>query len=110
MKEIRWNPRAREFIRLLDNETKREIGTLLMLIQTGQLLSEPQSKPMKCIHQNAHEHRVKDRKGNYRIIYIINIGNKIFIPHAFNKTTNKTPLTEINLSVKRLKEFLSENK
>ena len=58
MKEVKWNPKAREFVRSLEEETKREIGTLLMLIQSGQILGEPQSKPMKSIHKNAHELRI----------------------------------------------------
>jgi phage-related protein len=109
VKEVKWNPKAREFVRSLDEETKREIGTLLMLIQSGQILGEPQSKPMKSIHKNAHELRIKDRKGAYRVIYILNIGDKILIPHAFTKKTQKTPIKEIELSVKRIQELLNEN-
>ncbi len=110
MKEIKWNLNAREFVRSLDVETKREIGTLLMMIQSGTRLGEPQSKPMKIIHQNAHELRIKDRKGVYRVIYVLNIGAKIFIPHAFTKKTQKTPQKEIELSIKRLQEMINENK
>jgi phage-related protein len=81
-----------------------------MLIQSGHLLSEPQSKPMKNIHKNAHELRVKDKLGLYRIICVLNIGDRVFIPHAFTKKTQKTPSKEIELSIKRLQEFLNENK
>ena len=109
MKEVKWNLRAKEFVRSLDDETKREIGALLMIIQSGQRLSEPQSKPMRSIHQNAHELRIKDRKGAYRVIYVLNIGDKIFIPHAFTKKTQKTPIKEIELSIRRLQELLNEN-
>lgn len=110
MKEIKWNSKARQFVRHLDLETKREIGTWLMLIQSGQILGEPQSKPMKSIHRNAHELRVKDKLGNYRVIYVLNIEDTIFIPHAFTKKSQKTPHKEIELSKHRLKEFLNENK
>lgn len=58
MKEVVWNSKARDFVRSLDEATRREIGTLLMLIQSGQKLGEPQSKTTKCIHQNACELRV----------------------------------------------------
>ena len=109
MKEIKWNPKAREFVRSLDEETKSEIGTLLMLIQSGETLGEPQSKPLKSIHKNAHELRIKDRKGAYRVIYVLKVGDKILIPHAFTKKTQKTPHKEIELSIKRLKELLHEN-
>jgi phage-related protein len=109
LKEIKWNSKARDFVRLLDEETKREIGTLLMLLQLGKKLGEPQSKSMKSIHANAYELRIKDRKGAYRVIYVLNIGNRILIPHAFTKKTQKTPQREIELSIKRLKELIDEN-
>lgn len=110
VKIIKWNSKALDFVRQLDDKTKREIGTLLMLIQSGEFLNEPQSKAIKIIHRNAHELRIKDKFGIYRVIYILNVGEIIFIPHAFAKKTNKTPSREITLAIKRLQEFLNENK
>ena len=106
MKLVIWNEKARDFVRSLDLETKREIGTLIMLIQSGVTLTEPQSKPMKSIHKNAHELRIKDKKGIYRVIYVLNVGDQILIPHAFTKKSQKTPKKEIDLSIKRLQELL----
>lgn len=110
MKEIKWNLKARDFIRSLDDDVRREIGSLLMLVQFGAKLSAPQSKPMTIIHQSAHELRIKDKKGAYRVIYVLTIGDKILIPHAFTKKTQKTPLKEVELSKKRLQEMINENK
>ncbi len=81
-----------------------------MMLQQGQGLREPQSKPMKSIHTKAHELRVKDKKGAYRVIYVLSFQDQILIPHAFTKKTRKTPQIEIELSIKRLKELLNENK
>jgi phage-related protein len=108
MKEIKWNLKARYFVKSLDEEVRREIGTLLMMLQMGCNLGEPQSKPMKIIHKSAFELGVKDKKGAYRIIYVLNIGDKILIPHAFTKKTQKTPLKEIELSIKRIQELINE--
>jgi phage-related protein len=110
VKKVKWNDKAREFVRSLDDETKIEIGALLMMLQTGETLGEPQSKPMKSIHSKAHELRVKDKKDAYRVIYVLSIQDQILIPHAFTKKTQKTPQKEIELSIKRLKEMLNENK
>jgi len=109
LKIIVWDKKAREFVRALDDETKREIGTLLMVLQSGTGLGQPQSKPMKSIHQNAYELRIKDKKGVYRIIYVLALRDKILIPHAFKKKTTKTPKKEIETSKKRLQELLNEN-
>ena len=108
MKRVLWNTKAKEFVRSLDVDTKREIGALLMILQSGMPLGEPQSKPMKTIHRSAYELRVKDRKGAYRVIYVLIEGDRILIPHAFVKKTQKTPKKEIELSIKRLKELLNE--
>ncbi len=79
-----------------------------MMLQMGCNLGEPQSKPMKSIHKYAFKIRVKDSKGAYRIIYVLNLGDKILIPHAFTKKTQKTPLKEIELSIRRLQELINE--
>lgn len=110
MKKIKWNHKARDFVRSLDDNTKREIGSLLMLIQSGRTLGAPQSKAMKSIHANANNLRIKDKKGIYRVIYVLNIGDQVLIPHAFTKKTQKTPKKEIELSIKRLQELIDETK
>lgn len=109
MKTIIWNEKAREFIKSLDNKTKKEIGTLLIMLQYGAVLQEPQSKKMTIIHHNAYELRIRDRFGSFRIIYVLNLKEKIFIPHAFMKKSQKTSQKEINTSINSLKELLYEN-
>lgn len=79
-------------------------------MQKGKILGLPQSKPIRQIHKNAFELRVKDKKGIYRIIYVMCLERIILIPHAFTKKTQRTALKEIKTSVIRLKELLSENK
>ena len=110
MKVIYWNKNAREFVRGLNQDTKLEIGALLMILQQGVTLGMPQSKPMKSIHTKAHELRVKDQAGAHRVIYALTLDDRILIPHAFTKKTQKTPRKEIELSIKRLKEIIHEDK
>lgn len=110
MKKIEWNAQAKEFVRGLDRLTKLETGTQLMRIQQGERLNSPLSKPMTIIHKSAHELRLKDRGGSYRIIYVLNLNDKIFIPHAFSKKTQKTPNKEIKISIQRIREFVNEDK
>lgn len=63
---------------------------------------------MKTIHENAYELRIKNEKGTYRVIYVLNIKDKILIPHAFTKKTQKSPKKELDLSRKRLQELIDE--
>ena len=110
MKTIKWNLKAREFVRSLDTETKKEIGSLLMLLQSGEILKAPQSKPLKIIHSQAFELRIKDARGIYRVIYVLAIKDQILIPHAFTKKTQKTAKKDLLVSIQRLKELLDEEK
>ena len=110
MKKVKWNNKARDFIRIFDIETKKEIGSLLLLLQLEKILGMPQSKPFKTIHKNAYELRIKSRNGAQRVIYVLCMEGIILIPYAFTKKTQKTPQKEINLSISRLKELLHEIK
>ena len=110
MKKVVWNKKAKEFVKNLPSSLKKEFGSLLLLLQRGNILSPPASKIIRAIHQNAFELRVKDQSGTYRVIYILAVKNKILIPHGFKKKTQKTPDKEISIAKKRLKELLSENK
>jgi phage-related protein len=58
----------------------------------------------------AEELRVKDRSGAYRVFYYTRLADSVFIFHAFAKKTQKTPLQEIALAQKRLKEMLDEKR
>ena len=110
MKEVKWNEKAKDFVRSLTPELKQDFGALLLLVQKGDVLSPPLSKPIKAIHPNAFELRTKDSTGAYRVIYVLAIKDKILIPHAFKKKTQKTPQKEIKTAQARLKELLDENK
>lgn len=109
MKQVVWNESARSYVRSLRTELRREIGVMIMTLQSGHFLGEPQSKPMKIIHKNAYELRLRDRSNQYRVIYILVTGNQILIPHAFEKKTQKTATRDIKLSISRIKEMFDEN-
>jgi phage-related protein len=108
MKRIIWNPKARDFVRGLSEATRSEVGTLLLILQQGAQLREPQSKPMRSIHPKAFELKITDRRGSYRIIYVLHMTELILIPHAFTKKTQKTPSHEIQVASIRLRELLNE--
>ena len=64
---------------------------------------------MKTIHPKCFELRVKDAEGAYRIIYLLATQDRIFIPHVFQKKTQKTSRKDIEATKKRIKEMLREN-
>lgn len=65
----------------------------------------PNSRPMGSVSAGAHEIRVKDRDGIYRVFYLVKMEDGIYVFHAFQKKTEKTPDEEIRLAKKRLKDL-----
>ena len=62
---------------------------------------------MPAIGPGVHELRLKDRSGQYRIIYAVIEREAIYVLHAFKKTTEATPSRNIQLAQRRLKEVRS---
>ena len=51
------------------------------------------------------EIRIKDASGAFRIIYVANIDDAVYVLHCFRKTTQKTSKRDLDLAAKRYKEL-----
>lgn len=69
----------------------------------------PLSRTMPTIRRGVHELRVKDAAGIYRAFYVLQSSRGVIIFHSFGKKTQKTPLYEVELARKRLREMLNED-
>ena len=86
------------------SQARIEAGYLLRLLQKGESLSMPQSRPMPSIGSRCHELRINDENKTWRIIYRID-EDTIVIVDVFAKKTNKTPDTVIKRCQKRLRQY-----
>ena len=103
MKGISFLGNTRIIIRGFPESVKFKIGGQLYLVQIG---ADPDDwKPMPSIGTGVREIRVRDISGAYRVIYVANIGPDIVVLNAFLKKTQATPLREIELARRRLKEL-----
>ena len=70
------------------------------------------AKPMHGLGSGVLEIVLNDRSGTYRVVYAVQIGDDLWVVHAFQKKSTKgikTPQHEIDLirqRLKRLKEML----
>ena len=55
--------------------------------------------------KGVREIRIKESSGNYRVIFLANLEDAVYVLHAFRKKTQKTRKTDIDLASKRLKEI-----
>lgn len=88
----------------LSNEARIEAGFLLRLLQKGERLSMPHSRPMPTIGRGCNELRVNDKNSTWRIVYRVDF-DAIVIVEVFDKKSEQTPHRVIDLCRKRLKEY-----
>ena len=85
-------------------QARIEAGYLLRLLQKGEQLSLPHSRPMPSIGARCHELRVNDRGQTWRIVYRIDF-DALVILEVFAKKTGKTPQRVIDICQQRLATY-----
>jgi phage-related protein len=88
----------------LTKAARVEAGFLLRLLQRGEMLSLPHSRPMPGIGRRCHELRIRDAGGHWRLIYRLD-ADAIVILEVFLKKTSTTPKSVIETCRMRLKEY-----
>jgi phage-related protein len=71
-------------------QARLEAGVLLRLLQDGENLSMPHSRPLPSIGSRCHELRIRDEGHEWRILYRID-ADVLVIADVFAKTTRATP-------------------
>ena len=81
-----------------------EAGYFLRLLQAGENLSLPQSRPMPSIGSRCHELRINDEASTWRLVYRID-QDAIIILEVFSKKTQQTSKKVIDVCKKRIKDY-----
>lgn len=79
---------------------RARIGFLLRIIQQGESVPFPLSRPMPSIGPNCHESRVSDDRGEWRVFDQIRAG-RVLVGDVFQKKTSRTPKRIIDLCRRR---------
>ena len=96
------NEPVREWLISLEQEDKKTIGADIKTVEYGWPIGMPVSKPLG---NNLYEVRSNiSSKRIARVIFII-MDNYMILLNGFIKKTQKTPINEINLALKRVKEM-----
>ena len=96
---------AREIERLAD-DIRGRLADALVRLEDGHKLSMPLSRPMPLIFPGAHELRFRSRSGLYRVIYLIRRSEEIWLIHAFKKTSQQTPLLNLEVARQRIRSLM----
>ena len=92
-------------IRNFSEEVKRNIGHQLDRVQHG--LEPDDWKPMKTIGTRVREIRVRNKAGAFRVIYLVQKKEGIFVLYAFQKKTQKTSKKDLDGAKARYRELTS---
>ncbi len=95
-------------LREFPQAARREAGYQLDKVQEGQ---EPTDwKPMNTVGQGVQEIRVQDDAGAFRVIYVAKFAAAVYVLHCFQKKTQATSKTDVDLAGKRYRSLVKEMK
>lgn len=93
-------------IRKLPEDVRSEIGYVLHLVQNGD--NDSSIKPLTGKDLGGvYEIRTDYKSDTYRAVYVLNLGNRIFMLHVFQKKSKRgseTPKPDMDKIRSRLKE------
>ncbi len=90
----------------VSTDAKQDAGYQLFLIQTA---CEPTNwKPMSSIGQGVKEIRIKEQSGEYRVLFVASIGDKVYVLRCFQKKTQKTSKLDIDIAKERYQALVHE--
>ena len=103
MKEIMWVGSSLQDLRDFPEVPRKRAGFQLELLQEGE---EPDDfKPMKSVGKGVQEIRIACDDGAFRVFYVVNRPEAIYVLHAFRKTTQKTEKRDLDLGRTRYKSL-----
>jgi phage-related protein len=91
---------SRDDLREFPAEVRKVLGDELLRVQNG--LMPVDFKPLKDVGKGAYEIRVH-LNGAWRVIYVAKFANAIYVLHAFEKKTQKTSQSDLELAKRRYK-------
>ena len=100
MKPLNFVGSAKEDLAAFAADAKREAGFDLWQVQLG--LMPRDFKPMPTVGAGAYEIRVKVGT-QWRVIYVANRADAVYVLHCFQKTPQKTAKPDIDLAARRYK-------
>lgn len=104
---MQWRGSSYKDLLSFPDESRREVGYQLGFVQLG---FEPCDwKPMSSIGQGVKEIRIHV-EGEFRVLYIAKYEEAIYVLHAFQKKTQKTPKRDIDIAKTRFRELERERK
>lgn len=90
----------------MGRDARRQAGFLLRLLQEGERLGMPHSRPMPRVGPACHELRLRDDDKTWRIVYHIG-ETEVVVLSVFKKKTERTEKAAMELCQTRLRTYMA---
>jgi phage-related protein len=108
VKEIEFLGTSLDDLREFPEIARRRSGFQLQLVQSGR---DPDDwKPMATVGSGCREIRVRDPQGTYRMFYVAVMSDVVFVLHCFQKKTQKTAKSDLDLGRQRFKAMVEKER
>lgn len=108
LKPIIWMGSAYKDLRAFPEEVRKDAGYQLHKIQAG--LDATDWKSMVEIGPGVAEIRLRDNSGAYRVFYLARFDEAIYVLHCFNKTSQRTALSDKALARTRYRDVIEHHR
>lgn len=92
-----------ERLRDFPETARKEAGVQLHKIQLG--LEPSDWKPVATVGPGTREIRIRDEAGAFRVLYVANMEDAVYVLHAFQKKTQQTAKRDLDLAAARLRQI-----
>lgn len=108
LRPVGFRGSALDDLRAFPLAARREAGYQIDRVQRG--LEPDDWRPMRGIGAGVREIRVRDVSGAFRVVYVAKLADAVIVLHCFQKKTEKTSKTDLELAGRRYRELLKELK
>ena len=97
----------RDFIQSLTEAEARKVFYVIDMLKTQERIN---SKFVKYLRDEIYELRVEHNGNIFRVFFIFDEGNVVMLFNGFQKKTQKTPQSEIDMAIRLKKEYYAGKK
>jgi len=90
-------------LRDFPKDAMREAGYQLDRVQSGEM--PVHYRPMSSVGRGVVEIKIRDSEGAFRVFYVANRGDAIYVLHCFQKKSQKTDKQDIEIGKQRYSEL-----
>lgn len=106
LKPVEFRGRSLKELRDFPKAARTAAGHQIDQVQRG--LEPDDWRPMKTVGKGVREIRISEANGLFRVIYVANMGSKVYVLRCFQKKTLATSKTDIETAKERYSTLRNE--